>query len=242
MRARIIELNEFTLLLKDENGQYMTIERERLDFEYQLGDTVEMESGEDGRYHFRVFGGNEPLDGPEFAVKESVKPVPVKELAPVGQKVGGWLLVSIIFPIWIIVSIVSGIFQDGLIIQLSPEACDILNQQFNNSCSPYTTNMILNSIFNILIAGLGIAAIVTIFRRQKIGKLINIIFYIVRCAWTIIYFTIFFIIDAVYHLPNEIITEIRLFGIASIAIMGLAAVIWIPYFIKSERVKDTLVR
>ena len=50
MRARIVEVDEFNLVLKDERKRFLTVDKKRLKFDYELGDTVEVERDDSGKY------------------------------------------------------------------------------------------------------------------------------------------------------------------------------------------------
>lgn len=252
MRARIIELNEFTLVLKDEKKRFLTVDRERLNFEYQLGDTVEIETGTDGKYTFRVFGGNEPLEGDDFAIKEAIKPTEEakRELkkhnqAPTdkGEPLGGWLLLfDVYFYAFAVNYLLSVTIYGNFITQLSPEACEILNQQFNNSCTSYNEALVANSIMSATIFCFALAAAILITCHRKAGKIFSIVFCIIDMVWELIYLACFAFIDLIHTLPNETITAIRLAATINIFITAIRAAIMIPYFLKSERVKYTLTR
>ena len=252
MRARIIKLNEFTLILKDEKKHFLTVDRERLDFDYQLGDTIEVKTDKNGQPTFRVFGGNEPLEGDDFAIEESVeltdeakRDLKQKERRPVdrGEPLGGWLLLfDVYFYAYAADYILSVTFYGPFISQLTPEACAVLNQHFNNSCTSYNEMLLANSIMRAVISCLALVSGILISCHRKAAKAFSIAFCVADLVWLLIYFGCFVFIDLIHGLPNETITSIRLTSAINIFIATIRVAIAVPYFLRSDRVKKTLIR
>ncbi|MDO4508042.1 MAG: hypothetical protein Q4B65_01510 [Candidatus Saccharibacteria bacterium] len=50
MRAQIVKINQKTIVLKNEKGVFATVSKNKLDFDYNLGDTITVEKNGDELY------------------------------------------------------------------------------------------------------------------------------------------------------------------------------------------------
>lgn len=242
MRARILEINEYTVILKDEKKHFYTIDKKRLDFDYVLGDTINIDH-EGGKLKFRVYGGNDPLTGEGYETHEAVRQVAEierKKRKSNRERLGGWLLA---FTIMIAVSIIYHVIripiaQSGL----STEMCMDFNANFNNACADVDFAMKIEYVVPLFLTLFDIFLLSRIIMRRRIVKILATI----RCiAWPvhfILRWNVYSFINIIHHLPDDYYTDIQLSSIFSIVSLSALAVAWILYFRRSERVKYTLTK
>lgn len=238
MRARIVEVDEFNLVLKDERKRFLTVDKKRLKFGYKLGDTVEVERGSDGKLKFRVYGGNEPLTGSAFPVRPSVHRVGVKQKKAAEEpfSVGLWIILG--------ASILTLIWQLYAIVHFHPlvdaQTCRMLNQSFNGSCAPHSAMLMVELTAMIILAMLNIGGIVSLITRQRIARRIISITCVAAVVWVAIDWLCYGAINTIHSLPESIITSVDLRSIGWIILMAIVSGIVIPYLYKSDRVRRAL--
>ena len=238
MRARIVEVDEFNLVLKDERKRFLTVDKKRLKFDYELGDTVEVERDDSGKLKFRVYGGNEPLTGSAFPVHPSVHRVGVKSKKPALEpfSVGLWIILG--------VSAVVLIWQLYAIVHFHPlvdlQTCRELDQSYNGSCTPHSIMLMVELTAMIILAMLNAAGIVTLILRKRLAHRIISISCVSAVVWVAIDWLAYGAINMIHSLPEAIITSVDLRSIGWIILMAIVSGIVIPYLYKSERVRYIL--
>ena len=242
MRARILEINEYTIILKDEKKRFYTIDKKRLDFDYALGDTVNIDR-QGGKLKFRIYGGNEPLTGEGYETHEAVRRITdagSKTRKGHREQLGGWLAiftvmiaVSILYHLAIIPTARSG---------LSVETCMDFNANFNNACADVDFAMKVEYIVPLLLTIFDVFLLSRIIMRRKNAKILAII----RCiAWPVHFllrWVVYSFINIIHLLPDDFYTDIQLSSIFSIVGLSALAAAWILYFHRSERVEYTLTK
>mgnify|MGYP002623051118 CR=1 FL=1 len=239
MRARIVEIDEFTMVLKDERKRFLTVDKKSLNFDYELGDTVEVERDKDGKRKFRVYGGNEPLEGSAYPLRPSVGHASAKK-KPVREPLTGGTLVffvaAVLIFLWQLVDIVS------THVLVDNATCITLNQSYNGSCTPHSVMLIVELTAKIILAILSVSGIAAIVARRRIARRIYAITCISAVVWVAIDWLIYGMINLIHGLPDFIITAVDLRSIKWIILLAILSGIVIPYLYKSERVRYTLTR
>ena len=238
MRARIVEINEFTLVLKDERKRFLNVDKDRLKFDYQLGDTVEVEKGKNGQYTFRVYGGNEPLTGSAFPLRSSVKNINDEKRKVRPEPIRGGLLAILIASVAVLVWQIYAIATFHVLVDNS--VCAVLNTYNNGACTPYSVLRLVELTMMIILAMLNIAGIVAVIARRRLARRIISITCVTAVVWIAIDWLSYGAIDLIHSLPDSIITTVDLNLIGWLIVMAATSSIIIPYLYKSDNVRRIL--
>lgn len=156
---------------------------------------------------------------------------------PVG--IGGWLLL----PIAVLLVTVYGAFDDfqhTTMVLLGPElwvAFKTPGTYFYHS--PWVVLIVASGIIQISILVFSLVALVSIYLKKKIVPRLMIVIYVLALCLVAVDMavTFFFIATVSPDIANQMTPELlkKLVGVS------VGAIIFIPYFIKSKRVKNTFV-
>lgn len=139
---------------------------------------------------------------------------------------GGWLIVT---QIGLFLSLIlNGISLTGLIVELS----DGNNWQFLTS--GFKTYLVFIIGYSILLLLFIIFILTQFYKKKVLVPKMMMIMYGVNLAVAVINFIVFQ--QVTYAIEAEIASLLK-----EVIQAGIAAAIWIPYFIKSKRVKNTFI-
>lgn len=160
----------------------------------------------------------------------------MREYRPLGVSgLGGWLILIQIGLWFTLVMLLAQISQSVLPI-LNTETWEILTSKDSGYYHPLWGPMIIfEAIYNILFLLFTVYVIVAFYRKNAILPRLMIIFYSLSLAVVIVDSLLLSQIPMAKELADG--SSIR-----DIARSAIACAIWIPYFIKSERVQNTFVR
>jgi len=158
------------------------------------------------------------------------------EYRPLGVSgLGGWLILIQIGLWFTLVMLLAQISQSVLPI-LNTETWEILTSKDSGYYHPLWGPMIIfEAIYNILFLLFTVYVIVAFYRKKAILPRLMIIFYSLSLTVGIVDSLLLSQIPMARELADG--SSIR-----DIARSAIACAIWIPYFIKSERVQNTFVR
>ena len=160
----------------------------------------------------------------------------MREYRPLGVSgLGGWLILIQIGLWFTLVMLLAQISQSVLPI-LNTETWEILTSKDSGYYHPLWGPMIIfEAIYNILFLLFTVYVIVAFYRKKAILPRLMIIFY--SLSLTVV------IVDSLMLSQIPMARELADgSSIRDIARSAIACAIWIPYFIKSERVQNTFVR
>ncbi|PYE47821.1 DUF2569 domain-containing protein [Paenibacillus barcinonensis] len=158
------------------------------------------------------------------------------ENRPLGVSgLGGWLILIQIGLLFTLIMLLAQISQSILPI-LNTETWEMLTAKDSGYYHPlWGPIIIFEAVFNLLFLLFTVYVIVAFYQRKAILPRLMIIFYSV----SLIVGTVDYLL--LYQIPMA--RELEDGGsIRDIVRSGIACAIWIPYFIKSERVQNTFVR
>ncbi len=160
----------------------------------------------------------------------------MREYRPLGVSgLGGWLILIQIGLWFTLVMLLAQISQSVLPI-LNTETWEILTSKDSGYYHPLWGPMIIfEAIYNILFLLFTVYVIVAFYRKKAILPRLMIIFYSLSLTVVIVDSLLLSQIPMARELADG--SSIR-----DIARSAIACAIWIPYFIKSERVQNTFVR
>lgn len=150
------------------------------------------------------------------------------------QGFGGWLILVIIHFLFALGSLFTGLYENlsGL---ADTQALNTLMTKGHPNYSPYWKTVITSQIvIEILVLIFTVITMIAFFRRKKSAIKLMIVFYILLVAYPIVSLQIGNIIP--------LIAENQMTNVYSnIFSAFIASLIWISYFIKSKRVKNTFI-
>ncbi|WP_145403209.1 DUF2569 family protein [Paenibacillus silvae] len=160
----------------------------------------------------------------------------MREYRPLGVSgLGGWLILIQIGLWFTLVMLLAQISQSVLPI-LNTETWEILTSKDSGYYHPlWGPIIIFEAIYNILFLLFTVYVIVAFYRKKAILPRLMIIFYSLSLTVVIVDSLLLSQIPMARELADG--SSIR-----DIARSAIACAIWIPYFIKSERVQNTFVR
>lgn len=158
------------------------------------------------------------------------------EYRPLGVSgLGGWLILIQIGLWFTLVMLLAQISQSVLPI-LNTETWEILTSKDSGYYHPLWGPMIIfEAIYNILFLLFTVYVIVAFYRKKAMLPRLMIIFYSLSLVVGMVDYLLLYQIPIARELEDG--SSVR-----DIARSAIACAIWIPYFIKSERVKNTFVR
>ena len=151
--------------------------------------------------------------------------------------IGGWLIVYIvILSLGIIASIVGAMSNN-----ISSSDCSALNSYYSGACDALQPIFALENFAVVLIIILDMVVLVMIFMRKKLAIMLAMIAAIVTLSWNILDA---FIVSQGFigYFSSSVISETIVGQVPLIVGNAIFCGIWIPYFLRSERVKATLVK
>ena len=156
---------------------------------------------------------------------------------PVG--IGGWLLLPIAVLLYTVYGAWDDIQQANMVL-LDPELWKAFKTPGTLLYhSPWVIVLVIAAIIQVGIFIVAIIALAAIYKKKKIVPRIMISFYVLALCLVVtdMATTFFFISKISPELANNMAPEL----IRKMVGMGVGAIIFIPYFIKSKRVKNTFV-
>lgn len=160
----------------------------------------------------------------------------MREDRPLGMSgLGGWLILIQIGLWFTLVMLFAQISQSVLPI-LNTETWEILTSKDSGYYHPLWGPMIIfEAIYNILFLLFTVYVIVAFYRKKAMLPRLMIIFYSLSLVVGMVDYLLLYQIPMARELEDG--SSVR-----DIARSAIACAIWIPYFIKSERVQNTFVR
>ncbi len=243
MRAKIVKINDKTIVIKNSSNKFLTVPKNELSFDYELGDTIEIEKNGDEYYflpykeksHKKASIDDFWEEGDDSDDDHEVRTVKKKQNKVYG--VGGWLTLYIIVVIAFILVKIARIPQEYAVTDCSPYRFD---------SDTYSTCQQLQPLIGLEIAAIiayiifKIYALSALFQKKKKAIKLNIISTAALATWTLIDGAIALSLFASILLPGAF-SEYSGQVCATIVALSLHAFIWVAYFKKSKRVKNTLV-
>ena len=244
MLARIVKINDKTVVIKNNKGSFITVPKSELEFDYKLGDTIEIEKN-GAEYYFLPKSEkvestdidlfyNDGLFDEEEPVQKKKTPANNKKLSGIG----GWLVVYIITAILSIIVSIAGITNNTL----SSSDCALLNKNFHNFCADATPFMTFEIIMIIVLSILRLLTIILIFQKKKSAIRYTKAIIGATLIWNIIDFIMAISIfgNSKYGLPSSFTSDQSTQLMRPTITAAIYAFVWIPYFSNSVRVANTL--
>jgi hypothetical protein len=159
-----------------------------------------------------------------------------EELPPLGiSGFGGWLVLVQIGLFLTLANLNFQIFQNSLP-SFGPEIWNVLTSRDSDMYHPlWAPIIVFEAIYNVLFLLFSLYAIVSFYQKKAIVPRLMIIFYGISFLIGAIDTLLVYQIPAAKELDSgdSIMDIVRSF---------ITCLIWIPYFLKSERVKNTFIR
>lgn len=230
MLARIVKINRESVVIKNNKDKFVTVSKKELEFEYHLGDTIEIEKDGDN-YYFLPYSHQKSMD--DFWEDDK----PTKKSNKIPEGFGGWLIVFIIHTV---LSIILGFISLSNIMNmnysLNCSKYDIFYNGFCNDVKPFLT--IESVVMIILLIFRSIVVVYILFKRRE-ARLLSMVMIAVAVAWSVIDYIIAYSIFNKYGLASAVVTPSMVGSLAGAIAYGC---IWFPYFKKSKRVMRTLIK
>jgi len=156
--------------------------------------------------------------------------------SPLGiSGLGGWLVVVQIYLYLSFFSMIALFYQNILPILLDPTSLDLLIVEGSESYHPYWLPMIMFDIaMSVLFIFYFIYVFISLYRKKAIFPKLMIVLYAVGLAINVIDY---FLMAQIPQISDTLTGSMR-----DILKQAIGCAIWIPYYIKSVRVKNTFVR
>lgn len=240
MKAKIVKIEKDSVVIKNSKDKFVTIPKKRLEFEYKLGDTIEIEKNGNTFYFLPTSSNTEENMLEAFWDDENEEHEPSKNSRKKSKNVkgiGGWLL---FFVICMCLSLIVNVANSGQ--GISGSDCDLLNEAYNGFCNGIMPLMSIENIMNLIVFIAQVIAIILTLSKKKVAIKYNIVLLIASTLWVIIDTAWAISVVGQYNIPSSVADP--LINKVSGAAFGsvVACCIWAPYFLKSERVKNTLTK
>lgn len=148
---------------------------------------------------------------------------------------GGWLVLVQIGLYLTMIMVLVQLFQYSLT-ALTPEAWEMLTLEQSSLYHPWWGPIIIFEVtYNVLFFIFSIVTLVMFYRKKSVFPRLMIIFYSISLAVSIIDYLLLLQIPIARELEDGS-------GLTGIVRLVITCAIWIPYFIKSERVRNTFIR
>lgn len=240
MKARIMKIEKESVVIKNSKNKFVTIPKKKLEFEYKLGDTIEIEKNGNTFYFLPSNSSTEEDELEAFWDDEDEDRISSKKSRNKDDSVkgiGGWLL---FFVICTCLSLIVSVANSGQ--GVSGSDCSLLNEEYNGFCDGIN---VLTTVENTMILIMFIARVIAIMltlSKKKIAINYNIILLLASTLWVIIDTAWAIAIAEQYNIPSSVADPLASKAIGSAFGSVVACCIWAPYFLKSERVKNTLTK
>lgn len=234
-----MKINSNDVVIKNKNGKFVTIPKKKLQFDYKLGDTIEIEKNGDEFYFLPLDSANKHNDLEEFwdDEKEDDKDHYRKKAnkTPNNYKgIHGWLLTFIVLTI---LSILLG-FYNASQNQITTGNCNVLNYYYNNLCDDIKPLIGFESMMVLCISVFKIVVLINISSRKKKSINMAIAMVVASVVWSITDYLIAINLFNNHQAPTDAYFSPTMIGrMTGVLLYGI---IWTSYFIKSERVRKTL--
>ncbi|MDQ0170638.1 DUF2569 domain-containing protein [Paenibacillus tundrae] len=148
---------------------------------------------------------------------------------------GGWLVLVQIGLYLTMIMVLIQLFQYSLT-ALNPVTWQILTSDQSSFYHPWWGAIIIFEVtYNVLFFIFSIVTLVMFYRKKSVFPRLMIIFYSISLAVSIIDYLLLLQIPIARELEDGS-------GLTGIVRLVITCAIWIPYFIKSERVRNTFIR
>ncbi|MDR6726986.1 ABC-type multidrug transport system permease subunit [Paenibacillus amylolyticus] len=148
---------------------------------------------------------------------------------------GGWLVLVQIGLYLTMIMVLVQLFQYSLT-ALNPGTWEILTSDQSSFYHPWWGAIIIFEVtYNVLFFIFSIVTLVMFYRKKSVFPRLMIIFYSMSLAVSIIDYLLLLQIPIARELEDGS-------GLTGIVRLVITCAIWIPYFIKSERVRNTFIR
>lgn len=160
----------------------------------------------------------------------------MREHRPLGVSgLGGWLIL-IQIGLWFTVIMLLVQINQSMLTILNTETWEVLTVKDSGLYHPlWAPVIIFETVFNLMFLVFTVYVIVAFYRKKAMLPRLMIIFYSLSLAVGVVDYLLLYQIPIARELEDG--SSIR-----DIARSVIACAIWIPYFRKSERVKNTFVR
>ncbi|MDT0121688.1 DUF2569 domain-containing protein [Paenibacillus sp. RRE4] len=160
----------------------------------------------------------------------------MREHRPLGVSgLGGWLIL-IQIGLWFTVIMLLVQINQSMLTILNTETWEVLTAKDSGLYHPlWAPVIIFETVFNLMFMVFTVYVIVAFYRKKAMLPRLMIIFYSLSLAVGVVDYLLLYQIPIARELEDG--SSIR-----DIARSVIACAIWIPYFRKSERVKNTFVR
>lgn len=244
MLAKIVNIEKDKIVLKNRSGKFINVTPDKLQFDYKLGDTIEIEKNGD-EYYYLPHNSATKNDIDDFWEDEE-NPEDARQTASASRNagklvgLGGWLTFFIVATI---IGIAISIFKISNN-NISSDDCSTLNTSYHGLCNDITPfiNIEIGAIIVVVI--LRLIGLIMVTQRKKAGISMNVIAFSVQIIWNVIDIIVAmgFYTNSKYGLPSSFSSSLMSSLLPGAIINTGVAAAWIPYFLKSERVKNTLTK
>ena len=157
MKARIVKIEKESVVIKNSRNKFVTIPKKKLEFEYKLGDTIEIEKNGNKFYFLPSNNNTEENELEAFwddEIEDHVSAKKSRNKADSVKGIGGWLL---FFVICMCLSLIISVGNRGQ--GISGSDCDLLNEAYNGFCDGLAS---LVTVENTMILIMFIAQVIDI--------------------------------------------------------------------------------
>lgn len=173
-----------------------------------------------------------------YCVSDKKSPTKSTSRAKDLKGLGGWLVVFVVQLICSIVFSIVGSISNTM----TASECDLVNSQFNGACTAMQPMFVFEDIFVTLIIIFDVIILIMLFLQKRIAINLVIIGAIATICWNIIDTILVSQLFSAHDFPSSVISEVMSGQVFIIIGNAIYCGIWIPYFIKSERIKQTLIK
>ena len=125
---------------------------------------------------------------------------------------------------------------------ISGSDCDLLNEAYNGFCDGLASLVTVENTMILIMFIAQVIAIILTLSKKKVAIKYNIVLLIASTLWVIIDTAWAISVIGQYNIPSSVADPMTGKVIGSAFGSVVACCIWAPYFLKSERVKNTHTR